>query len=162
MSKARVAATGGAAVLVAVLALAEPTVKKWEGRRNDPYYDIAKVLTVCDGETANVEMRRYSNKECDALLNASLERHARPILQCLPPSAPVPLKAAFVSFGYNVGVTAACGSTAAKKARAGDFRGACDGLLAWNKARVRGELRAVQGLTNRRYDERALCLSGLR
>lgn len=161
MSNARIVAVGAAATLAAVVGLAKPTVQKWEGRKNDPYYDIVGVLTVCDGETANVQLRRYSNRECDAMLDASLRRHAQPILQCLPQSAPVPLKAAFVSFGYNVGVTAACGSTAAKKARAGDFRGACDGLLAWNKARVNGQLRAVQGLTNRRYDERALCLSGL-
>lgn len=150
---------GGAAGLAAVLALAGPMVSRWEGRSLDPYRDIANVWTVCDGETA-VPMRRYTDAECDAMRERSLRRHASPILQCLPPAAPVEVKAAFTSFGYNVGVTAACNSTAARKARAYDYRGACDGLLAWNKARVGGQLRFVQGLANRRADERALCLKG--
>lgn len=159
MSKARLALTG-AASLAAAVALAGPMVSKWEGRRNDPYLDIAKVWTVCDGETA-VPMRHYSDRECDAMREASLRRYGGPILECLPPGAPLEVKAAFVSFGYNVGVTAACNSSAAGKARAWDYRGACDGLLAWNKARVNGQLRFVQGLANRRADERALCLKGL-
>ena len=162
MSALRTTAIGasGAVGLAAVIALAGPMVSKWEGRRLDPYLDIANVWTVCDGETA-VRMRRYTPAECDAMLAASLRKHAGPILECLPPAAPLEVKAAFASFGYNVGVSAACSSTAARKARAYDFRGACDGLLAWNKARVNGELRFVQGLANRRADERALCLKGL-
>lgn len=160
MSALRTTAIGAGASLAVVLALAGPMVSKWEGRRLDPYFDLAGKATVCDGETS-VPMRRYTPAECDAMLAASLRKHASPILECLPPSAPVEVKAAFASFGYNVGVTAACNSTAARKARAYDFQGACDGLLAWNKARVRGELRFVQGLANRRADERALCLKGL-
>lgn len=159
MSKLRIAA-GSAAGLAAVIAIAGPMVTKWEGRSNDPYLDIANVWTVCDGETA-VPMRRYSDRECDAMREASLRKHGGPILECLPAGAPIEVKAAFVSFGYNVGVNAACNSTAARKARAHDYRGACDGLMAWNKARVNGQLRPVQGLTNRRADERRLCLSGL-
>lgn len=154
------AGAGGIAGLAAVIALAGPMVSKWEGRRLDPYFDLTGKATVCDGETA-VRMRRYTPAECDAMLAASLRKHAGPILECLPPSAPVQVKAAFTSFGYNVGTSAACGSTAARKARAYDYRGACDALLAWNKARVNGELRFVQGLANRRADERALCLKGL-
>lgn len=162
MSALRTTAIGasGAVGLAAVIALAGPMVSKWEGRSLDPYPDIGGVITVCDGETA-VPMRRYTPAECDAMLAASLRRHAGPILECLPPSAPLEVKAAFTSFGYNVGVSAACSSTAARKARAYDYRGACDALLAWNKARVNGELRFVQGLANRRADERALCLKGL-
>lgn len=151
---------GGAVGLAAVVALAGPMVSKWEGRRLDPYVDLVGKPTVCDGETA-VPMRRYSHAECDAMLAAGLRRHAGPILECLPPSAPLEVKAAFTSFGYNVGTEAACNSTAARKARAYDYRAACDGLLAWNKARVNGQLRFVQGLANRRADERALCLKGI-
>ena len=162
MSALRTTAIGasGVAGLAAVIALAGPMVSKWEGRRLDPYLDLANVWTVCDGETA-VRMRRYTHAECDAMLAASLRKHAGPIIECLPPTAPLEVRAAFTSFGYNVGVSAACSSTAARKARAYDYRGACDALLAWNKARVNGELRFVQGLANRRADERALCLKGL-
>lgn len=144
----------------AVLALAMPLVMTWEGISRDPYVDLAGVLTVCRGET-NVAMRRYTVAECDAMFERSLVKHAGPVLACLPPAAPVEVKAAFVSFGYNVGTKAACGSSAAKWARAGDYARACDGLLAWNKVKRGGKYVPVQGLTNRRQDERALCRRGL-
>ena len=163
MSTARIALTGGAVGLAAVLALAEPTIKRWEGYSADPYRDIAGIRTVCWGETAGVENRRYSPTECQAMFRRSLVRHGAPITECLPQAAPVSVQAAFVSFGYNVGVDAACGSTAAQRARRGDYAGACDALAWWNKARnpITGKLEVSRGLANRRADERALCLKGL-
>lgn len=140
-----------------MIAVAMPLVMGWEGRRYDPYRDLAGILTVCDGETLNVQPRRYTLAECDAILRKSLVRHAEPILLCLPLDAPLKVKAAFVSFGYNVGVKAACGSGAAKRARAGDYAGACASLSSW--VLVRGK--RIQGLVNRRAAERQLCLSGL-
>lgn len=163
MSTARIALTGGAVGLAAVLALAEPTIKKWEGYSNDPYRDIAGIRTVCWGETAGVENRRHSDAECSAMFRRSSIRHGAPIVGCLPDRAPVAVQAAFVSFGYNVGVDAACGSTAAQRARRGDYAGACEAMAWWNKARnpVTGKLEVSRGLSNRRADERALCLKGL-
>lgn len=155
---------GGAAVgLGAVLLLAQPVVERWEGRRNDPYTDIAGVRTVCFGETYNVRERRYSDAECRALLTASLHKHGSGVRACLDNRAPVQVQAAFVSFAYNVGVSAACGSTAVRKLNAGDYRGACDGLLGWNKVRhpVTRQLVTSKGLANRRADERRLCLEGV-
>jgi lysozyme len=143
--------------VMAVVLLATPMVASWEGLRQDPYKDIAGVWTVCYGETANVQQRRYSVGECQTMLNASLLKHATPILGCLPPATPLEVKAAFVSFGYNVGVNAACGSKAAQKARAADFRGACNSLMNW----VYVGKRRVQGLVNRRAAERDLCLKGV-
>jgi len=46
----------------------------------------------------------------------------------------------------------------ARKANAGDLRGACDALLLWNKAG--GQV--VRGLDRRRQAERALCLRGVK
>lgn len=163
MSKARVATTAGAAGLAAVIALAEPTIRKWEGYSNDPYRDVAGILTVCVGETAGVQNRRYSDAECDGMLRRSLGKHAGPILKCLPYETPLSVAVAFVVFGYNVGVANACGSTAAKLVRVGNYRDACDGLLAWNKVTDPISRKKVwsRGLANRRADERALCLSGL-
>lgn len=145
---------GGA--VMAVVLLATPMVARWEGISRDPYVDLAGILTVCRGET-QVAMRRYTVAECDAMFERSLIKHATPILGCLPPSAPVPVKAAFVSFGYNVGVKAACGSKAAQRARAGDFGAACNSLMNW----VYVGKRRVQGLVNRRAAERDLCLKGV-
>lgn len=143
-------AGGGAA---AVLALATPLIMAWEGLRLDPYKDVAGVATVCWGET-NVPMRRYSRAECDAMLERSIEKHASPVLACLPADAPTPLRAAFVSFGYNVGASAACGSLAAQRARAGRHADACNALLNW----VYAGGKRVKGLENRRRAERELCL----
>ena len=61
---------------------------------------------------------------------------------------------AAVSLVYNIGPTAFCGSTVARRFNAGDYRGACDAFLMWNKFQGR-ELR---GLTLRRERERATCL----
>ena len=70
---------------------------------------------------------------------------------------PVATKIAFVSWIYNVGEGNARKSTLVKKVIAGDFIGACDELLKWNKAGGK----VVKGLANRRIDERELCLWGL-
>lgn len=143
----------------AVVLLALPLVASWEGLSRDPYKDLigtGKPMTVCYGQT-NVEMRRYTKAECDAMLVKSLTKHVEPVLACLPPDAPLEVKAAFGSFAYNVGVSAACGSRAAKYARAGNYRAACEGLTRWVMAG--GKVR--QGLRNRRHAERALCLKGV-
>jgi len=55
-----------------------------------------------------------------------------------------------VAFTYNVGESAYCRSTLVRKLNAGDCRGAADEFMRWNK--VQG--RVVQGLTNRRAEDR--------
>lgn len=149
--------------LAAVLTLATPIVMHWEGKRNDPYFDLAMVKTVCFGETANVQDRRYTDAECRGLLERSIATHAKEVRRCIPVTAPVEVQAAFVSFGYNVGARAACSSTAVRKLNAWDIRGACDGLMAWVKVRdpKTKQLKFSQGLANRRAAERALCLKGV-
>lgn len=143
--------------LAAALALATPLIAKWEGKRNDPYRDIVGVLTVCYGETHNVERRRYSDAECTAMLASSIEKHAKPVLACTPALGDRPYElAAAISLGYNIGTGAYCRSTAARRFNARNWRGGCDAILMWNKAGGR----FVQGLANRRADERRLCLRG--
>ena len=51
----------------------------------------------------------------------SLAKHAIEVRRCIPATAPVETQAAFVSFGYNVGAAAACGSTAVRKLNAWDI-----------------------------------------
>jgi lysozyme len=156
-TRATGATAGGVA---AACALALPLVAVWEGLRTEPYLDLVKRPTVCFGET-NVEMRRYTRPECEAMLQKSLAKYAEPVLDCIPSDAPLSVKAAMTSLAYNAGSRAVCGSTAARRANALDYRGACDALMAWNKARVNGKLVPVKGLTNRRAAERELCLKGL-
>lgn len=153
MSKARIVAAG----VAASIALATPLVAKWEGLRQDPYKDIVGVSTVCYGHTANVQTRRYTVAECKALLERDLSRHESGIRKCLPPDLPVEVRAAFVSAAYNIGVKAFCGSSMARKANAGDLAGACRSLDLW----VYAGGRKINGLVNRRTEERRLCEGGL-
>lgn len=145
-------------VSAAALALAIPLVAKWEGKSNDPYLDIVKVPTVCFGET-RVPMRRYSDAECNAMLGAALKHDfGAQVLRCIPTLADRPRQlAAALSLAYNVGTQAVCGSTVARRFNARDWRGGCEALMMWTRAGGR----VVQGLVNRRRDERALCLSDL-
>lgn len=59
---------------------------------------------------------------------------------------------ALVSFAYNVGVDALRKSTLLRKLNAGDYSGAADEFLRWNK----GGGRVLNGLTRRREAEREL------
>lgn len=147
---------GAGASLAAVVALATPLVAKWEGYRPDPYKDIVGVWTVCYGET-QAPMRKYTKAECDAMLTKAVERYAKPVRACVPAETPLEVQAAFVSLAYNIGAPAFCNSTAAKRARAGNYAGACEALTWFNRAGGK----YVQGLANRRAEERKLCLSGL-
>lgn len=160
---AKIAAGGSAAGLAVAVALgAQPMVEQFEGLRNDPYWDIARVRTVCYGETEGLEERYYPTPECKRLLTKSLTKHTVGLLECVPHSAPLPTLYAFASFAYNVGVRAACGSTATRRLREGDVAGACDALLMWNKITRSGRKVFSPGLANRRGKERALCMEGVR
>lgn len=145
--------------IAAAMALATPLIMQWEGKRNDPYLDIVKVPTVCYGHTGDVEMgRRYSDAECRAILEKDIAEHTSPVLKCVPQLADRPYQlAASASLAFNIGPNAFCRSTAAKRFRAGNWRGGCDAILFWNKAGGR----VVQGLANRRRAEWRVCIMGL-
>lgn len=129
------------------------------------YLDIAGVPTACDGIIRGVRMgQKYTEKECLAKLEQELVIHTRGMLQCSPgfdPKANPYQTVALVSFTYNLGVGAYCGSSVRKNVVAGRMVQACDRLLPWNKARVGGVLRPVKGLTYRRNRERQYCLTNL-
>lgn len=147
------AGTIGTAAAAAAIAM----VAGWEGKRNDPYQDIVGVWTVCYGET-KVAMRRYSDAECRDMLDASLVGYAEPVLARNPGLRDRPSQlAAAVSLTYNIGAANYRRSTVARRFDAGNWRGACDAFLMWNRAGGR----VVKGLDNRRRAERKLCLSGL-
>jgi lysozyme len=146
---------------VVLAALACGTVGGFEGLVLHTYRDAVGVPTYCYGETRNVRRgATFTKPQCDALLLARLDNDfAAPMERCIPGIVNAPDKryVAFLSLGYNIGSAALCKSTAARKFNAGDIRGACDALLAWNKA---GGV-VLKGLATRRQKERAMCLEGL-
>lgn len=143
--------TGTAAVLAAAAAFVGP----WEGERTEAYLDrIASppVWTVCYGETRGVKQGdRYTSTECSAMLMEALGQYRDQLIRCVPtlPLQSEGVQVALTSWTYNVGAGAACNSTLAKLANAGDWRGACNQLPRWNKAGGK----VVNGLTNRRAAE---------
>jgi lysozyme len=129
------------------------------------YLDIAGVATACDGITPGVRMgQSYTEAQCTAMLEQQLVIHATGVMRCTPAfdraRHPNQIVAATL-LAYNIGVGGYCGSTVARRFNTGNFRGACDAFLMWNKARVNGVLRPVAGLTRRRERERAICLREL-
>lgn len=161
MSKGRLVAIVG----TTAAALLYAAIPAEEGMAYVGYLDIAGIPTKCAGDTYDAKVgKRYTVEECRESLDRQLVAHAAPVMKCAPQLAQDGRdyqRAASVSFAYNVGVSAFCNSTAAKRFRAGDWKGGCDAFLPWDKARVNGVLRPVRGLTARRQRERNLCLKGL-
>ena len=155
------AVAGGAAA--AVLAATAAFVGPWEGKENVAYLDrIAQppVWTVCYGETRGVQQGdAYSDAECAAMLADALKDYRAALIGCIPalPDQPEGVQVALTSWAYNVGTGAACDSTLARRANAGDWQAACDQLLRWTRAGGR----VVQGLVNRREAEHRLCTEAL-
>lgn len=133
-----------------------------EGLRQKAYLDPVKIPTACFGETKGIKLgMEFTREQCETMLITRLVEHETGMQKCIK----VPVKdetyVAFLSFTYNAGVGAFCKSTLARKLNAGDTRGACDELLNWNKATLKGVRITLPGLTKRRQQERALCLKGV-
>lgn len=97
-------------------------------------------------------------EQAEMLLRGELVNFARDVLRL----AKVPLDdgqfAALVSFAFNCGSGNLASSTLLRKLNQGDYAGAADQFLAWNKSRKNGVLVELPGLTRRRRAERALFL----
>lgn len=160
MNKGKTIAAGVAAVMAAG-ALAVPLIAEFEGFAPVGYPDPAlgvKLPTACYGATAGIVIgKRYTEQECANMLAADAVAHGLQIAPCLPAELPIETRAAFTSFGFNVGTTAFCRSTLAAKARAGDLAGACAELARW----VNAAGKPMAGLIRRRQAERKLCMEGL-
>lgn len=61
---------------------------------------------------------------------------------------------AYISLSYNIGSRAFCNSTLVRNLNAGDYSGACQQILAWD--RLRGK--PLRGLTIRRQAEYQQCI----
>lgn len=133
-------------------------VSGFEGLRQYAYDDVRGIPTICFGETLGVHRGDHkTTEECRIMLGDRIQEFGSGVDSCVPGPLPDARKAAYTSLAYNIGVGAFCGSSVARKANLGDARGSCDAMLLWNKAAGV----PLPGLTNRRQQERALCLEGL-
>lgn len=104
-TKVKALLAGGASAIVIAAAMLGGN-HGLEGRRHEPYRDVAGVLTVCDGHTGKdiLPGKHYTDAECDALLNKDLALVAARIDPLIKASIPNSERAALYSFAYNVGI----------------------------------------------------------
>lgn len=154
--KAPISASGGRSVNQAGLEL----VKAFEGLFLTAYKCPAGVWTIGYGHTGLehndgtvYEGRKITEAEGESLLQYDLGKFAKRVES----GATVPLDdnqfAALVSFDFNTG--GFLDSTLRKKLNAGDYGGAAEEFLRWNKA----DGKELAGLTRRRKSERNLFLN---
>lgn len=131
-------------------------IKTAEGLRLTAYKDGGGVWTIGYGHTgADVrEGLTISLPEAERILTHDLrvaEGHVNSAVQVKLTQNQFD---ALVSFVYNVGGGAFKTSTLLKLLNTGDYEGAANQLLRWNKDNGK----TIQGLTNRRHEERELFL----
>ncbi|MEX3915963.1 lysozyme [Paraburkholderia sp. BR10872] len=150
----------------ATAALLLSTVPTLEGEVLRGYLDPVGIPTKCMGDTHDVVVGKvYSEAECRESLETQLIAHAEPVLKCTPglKGRTYQLGAA-LSFAYNVGTGAYCGSATARRFNAGDYRGACRAMNESDSGKqqwVTSGGRVLPGLVKRRALERAICERGL-
>ncbi|MBD3881125.1 lysozyme [Phormidium tenue FACHB-886] len=130
-------------------------LKSFEGLRLTAYLDPVGIWTIGYGTTSGVGPgMQITEAQAEAFLKRDLARFENAVANLVE----VPLSSdqfsALVSFAYNVGEGALANSTLLRLLNQGDFRGAADQLLRWN----RGDSGELPGLTRRRRAERALFL----
>lgn len=140
-------------------------IKYWEGFEPEPYEDIAGHKTVGYGTLLKpghplYNVIRVTVQQAEQLLFDHVVKKIDPVIT---KEVKVPLTQnqydALASFIYNLGEGNFTSSTLLKLLNKGDYQGAADQFLDWNKATIGGVLQPVTGLTNRRKAERKLFLS---
>ena len=155
------------AALVALLGagaanLTLETVADFEGYVPEAYRDPVGIWTKCWGDTYDVTPgATYTFDECVRSLNKQVLKHAAPVMECVPALVHRDdlVKASFVSMAYNIGVNGFCKSSVARKANAGDWRGACERIGSGIYTTAGGK--KIEGLVDRRHIESDMCLRGL-
>ena len=150
-------------------------IKSFEGCHSSPYKCPATLWTIGYGRVLYPDQARlkneertayplrsehnrvFANDEIDALLEADLQRFEAGVLRLCPATADRQCHMdAVVSFAFNVGLGNLQSSTLRMKYNRGDYEGAADEFLKWNKAGGK----VLRGLERRREAERALFLAG--
>jgi len=144
-----------------------------EGIRLKPYRCPARLWTVGVGhvivpEHAKVPFegrlalpvppawnRTLTMDEVNAILQTDLARFEAGVRRLCPAGLTDSRFGALVSFAFNVGLGNLQRSSIRMKHNRGDYAGAADAFLMWNKAAGK----VLPGLVKRRNDERALYLS---
>jgi len=152
------------------VAIASAMTLDWEGTVNKAYFDRAgNVWTICAGHTKGVRAGDVAtDAQCEAYLEQDQADARGAVKRCIHAPLTESQRAAFIDAVFNLGPSVVCGSTLQAKANSGDVIGACLELtdakdrrgnsVGWTHAG--GE--RMQGLANRRVDNRNACLGYFR
>jgi lysozyme len=143
-----------------------PYLQQDEGYRSLPYKDIAGVWTDCFGRTGPKVRPGVATSKADCTVDMIHDvrvNYYDPLVSGINgfENLPKDTQIATLRIAYNVGVNGVIGGSIGGNFRRGDYRKACESYMLWDKARVKGTLRVVDGLKKRRAREMAQCLSGL-
>ena len=136
-------------------------IKQFEGCKLTAYQDSVGIWTIGYGWTQPVDGKpiragmTIKQETAERLLKTGLVSYESDVSRLVKVGLTQGQFDALVSFTYNLGARSLSTSTLLRKLNAGDYAGAADEFLRWNKAG--GKI--LNGLTRRREAERALFLS---
>lgn len=136
-------------------------IKQFEGCKLTAYQDSVGVWTIGYGWTQPVDGKpiragmTIKQETAERLLKTGLVGYESDVSRLVKVGLTQGQFDALVSFTYNLGARSLSTSTLLRKLNAGDYAGAADEFLRWNKAGGK----VLNGLTRRREAERALFLS---
>ena len=136
-------------------------IKQFERCKLTAYQDSVGVWTIGYGWTQPVDGKpiragmTIKQETAERLLKTGLVSYEIDVSRLVKVSLTQGQFDALVSFTYNLGARSLSTSTLLRKLNAGDYAGAADEFLRWNKAGGK----VLNGLTRRREAERALFLS---
>ncbi|WP_395263293.1 lysozyme [Enterobacter hormaechei subsp. xiangfangensis] len=136
-------------------------IKEFEGCKLTAYQDSVGVWTIGYGWTQPVDGKpiragmTIKQETAERLLKTGLVSYESDVSRLVKVGLTQGQFDALVSFTYNLGSRSLSTSTLLRKLNAGDYAGASDEFLRWNKAGGK----VLNGLTRRREAERALFLS---
>ena len=136
-------------------------LKEFEGCKLTAYQDSVGVWTIGYGWTQPVDGKpiragmTIKQETAERLLKTGLVSYESDVSRLVKVGLSQGQFDALVSFTYNLGARSLSTSTLLRKLNAGDYAGAADEFLRWNKAGGK----VLIGLTRRREAERTLFLS---
>ncbi|MBJ9259733.1 lysozyme [Citrobacter amalonaticus] len=136
-------------------------IKEFEGCKLTAYQDSVGVWTIGYGWTQLVDGKpiragmTIKQETAERLLKTGLVSYESDVSRLVKVGLTQGKFDALVSFTYNLGARSLSTSTLLRKLNSGDYAGAADEFLRWNKAGGK----VLNGLTRRREAERALFLS---
>lgn len=145
-----------------LLAAGKALIQKFEKCLLKAYIDAVGVLTIGWGHTGKdvTPGLIWTQSKADQVFEEDTSSRGK-VLAIYLDKVPTSDEqfSAMLSLMYNIGNTAFQNSTVLRLHKAGDYKGAADAFLMWNKGTVNGKKVVLNGLTARRKEEKALYLS---